>query len=210
MLPLIQVLSHGWPDSFDNWVIAKACYCIHCSSPPSICRTSSLRQTAKYAVLQAQEQTADGLACRSLTITLAAPRQETAEGNETFSAENASFPQNPDRNTILFTRDMVQEYLQAAGDSNPLHRTGKIVVPGLLILAECQKYLLYEISPAFFPPGADNSAAICAVTPPITLEARFYRPVYAGQAIQLTSEQSSLTGLRSGERCFSIILTHHQ
>lgn len=89
--------------------------------------------------------------------------------------------------SYLFSKEEISNFCISTGDDNYIHRGEKIVVPGMLILQNIEKYILQD---------SNHSLDM--------ISAEFYLPVYGEEIVFIEEEEEKVLGYSQGKKCFQI------
>lgn len=87
----------------------------------------------------------------------------------------------------LFSKEEISNFCLSTGDDNYIHRGEKVVVPGMLILQNVEKYILKNSS---------NSLEM--------ITGEFYLPLYAEEIVFIEEVEQKIIGYSQTNKCFQI------
>lgn len=175
MLELARASSYCDQDFFKGWVIAGVEVSIN--GEASQYTNELVLKSKRRCVMLVQGFDDDGRLQKQLKIVLILPRKIRQDNinSEIISGELIG--------EHIFTAEEINAYTHFVGDENTLHSQPRPIVPGILLLNWLQ-----QVTAARF----------------LHWQARFLRPVYAGELLQVYEKQEMLVGYVNSSKVFTV------
>ncbi len=175
MLELARASSYCDQDFFKGWVIAGVEVSINGEARQYT--NELVLKSKRRCVMLVQGFDDDGRLQKQLKIVLILPRKV---GQDNINSEIISGELIGEH---IFTAEEINAYTHLVGDENTLHSQSRPIVPGILLLNWLQ-----QVTAAGF----------------LHWQARFLRPVYAGELLQVYEQQEMLVGYVNSSKVFTV------
>lgn len=172
MLKLIRALSEYNGPTYDGAVMARATLKIENLDDGEYLTRPVKLAPPRMGIMEAYKDTT-----ASLTVTLLRPLVRAGEMPE-------SVPQGEKTLSFVIDKDEINAYLEAADDTNSIHRGDNPVVPGLCMV----EHLWRELGKPL----------------PLYWDVKFKMPAFAGEQIDVYKNGSALEGFCGGRELFTI------